>query len=183
MLSTHRVLISVKPALGCCTESVGRAAHALDPGTKGVGPLDPAPEGSGEGPPPDGEVQTGDVGVEPCPTTRQALARIGGGRGVTTVIRHRDDAQQGRPAIPSTTPDAGPHGTHGGGVGLESSPVDLHQSSPYRPRTRHAPGWPGTATPPLASGALSGRMSMRQPVSLAARRAFWPSLPMASDSW
>ena len=26
-------------------------------------------------------------------------------------------------------------------------------------------------------------MSMRQPVSLLARRAFWPSLPMASDSW
>ena len=24
---------------------------------------------------------------------------------------------------------------------------------------------------------------MRQPVSLAARRAFWPSLPMARDSW
>ncbi len=36
-----------------------------------------------------------------------------------------------------------------------------------------------------ASGAVSvsGRMSMRQPVSRAARRAFWPSLPMASDSW
>ena len=26
-------------------------------------------------------------------------------------------------------------------------------------------------------------MSMRAPVSLAARRAFWPSLPIASDSW
>ena len=26
-------------------------------------------------------------------------------------------------------------------------------------------------------------MSIFQPVSLAARRAFWPSLPMASDSW
>lgn len=36
-----------------------------------------------------------------------------------------------------------------------------------------------------ASGdaSVSGRMSMRQPVSRAARRAFWPSLPMASDSW
>ena len=31
--------------------------------------------------------------------------------------------------------------------------------------------------------AVSGRMSIRQPVSLAASRAFWPSLPMASDSW
>ncbi len=30
---------------------------------------------------------------------------------------------------------------------------------------------------------VSGRMSIRQPVSRAARRAFWPSLPIASDSW
>ena len=29
----------------------------------------------------------------------------------------------------------------------------------------------------------SGWISMRAPVSLAARRAFWPSLPMASESW
>ena len=33
-----------------------------------------------------------------------------------------------------------------------------------------------------SSGAMSDRMSMRQPVSRAARRAFWPSLPMARDS-
>jgi N utilization substance protein A len=32
-------------------------------------------------------------------------------------------------------------------------------------------------------GSVSDRMSMRHPVSLAARRAFWPSLPMASDNW
>ncbi len=29
----------------------------------------------------------------------------------------------------------------------------------------------------------SGRMSIRQPVNRAASRAFWPSLPMASESW
>jgi hypothetical protein len=33
------------------------------------------------------------------------------------------------------------------------------------------------------SAASSERMSMRHPVSRAASRAFWPSLPMASDSW
>ncbi len=33
------------------------------------------------------------------------------------------------------------------------------------------------------SGASSDRMSMRHPVILAASRAFWPSLPIASDSW
>ena len=33
------------------------------------------------------------------------------------------------------------------------------------------------------SSTLSGWMSIFAPVNLAARRAFWPSLPMASDSW
>jgi hypothetical protein len=33
------------------------------------------------------------------------------------------------------------------------------------------------------AGAVSDRMSMRQPVSRAASRAFWPSRPMASESW
>lgn len=34
-----------------------------------------------------------------------------------------------------------------------------------------------------SAGTASETMSMRQPVSLAARRAFCPSLPMASESW
>jgi hypothetical protein len=34
-----------------------------------------------------------------------------------------------------------------------------------------------------AASAASDRMSMRQPVSRAASRAFCPSFPMASDSW
>src|SRR5216683_2234965 len=53
-----------------------------------------------------------------------------------------------------------------------------------------APPAPGLAAPapPAAAGAglsagVSDLMSMRQPVRRAARRAFWPSLPMASDSW
>ncbi len=33
------------------------------------------------------------------------------------------------------------------------------------------------------SGAASLRMSMRQPVNLAASLAFWPSRPIASESW
>ena len=33
------------------------------------------------------------------------------------------------------------------------------------------------------TGSSSERMSMRQPVRRAARRAFWPSLPIASESW
>ena len=40
----------------------------------------------------------------------------------------------------------------------------------------------GTAGP-SAGTVASDLMSMRQPVSLAASLAFWPSLPIASDSW
>ena len=42
---------------------------------------------------------------------------------------------------------------------------------------------PAAAQPSAGSAASSERMSMRQPVRRAARRAFWPSLPIASDSW
>jgi hypothetical protein len=36
---------------------------------------------------------------------------------------------------------------------------------------------------PSAGTVASDLMSMRQPVSLAASLAFWPSLPIASDNW
>lgn len=65
---------------------------------------------------------------------------------------------------PSSAADAGPDRLRGGGVGP----------------TRHAPDGAEEASAP---GAVSGLMSMRHPVSRAASRAFWPSRPMASDSW
>src|SRR5699024_12517549 len=43
-------------------------------------------------------------------------------------------------------------------------------------------GGPGTAVAPSRPG-VSGRISIFQPVSRAARRAFCPSLPIASESW
>src|SRR5919201_1772189 len=42
--------------------------------------------------------------------------------------------------------------------------------------------WYPSSASSLANS-VSERMSTRQPVSRAARRAFWPSLPIASDSW
>ena len=51
--------------------------------------------------------------------------------------------------------------------------------------TAAAPGPPHSGTPaagPASSGAASDLMSIRQPVSRAASLAFWPSLPIASDS-
>ncbi len=124
--------------------------------------------------------------MEPCPTARHTTPRIRLDGGGATGIRDRDDAQQSRSAIPPSAPDAGPYRTLFGRVGLESSPIDPIQSNACGLRRAHPtvpPGWPGTAMPPLVSGAVSGRMSMRHPVSLAARRAFCPSLPMASESW
>jgi hypothetical protein len=48
----------------------------------------------------------------------------------------------------------------------------------------HSPVAPALERQPAPSaGASSDRMSMRQPVSRAASRAFCPSFPMASDSW
>ena len=35
----------------------------------------------------------------------------------------------------------------------------------------------------VLAGAASDTISIRHPVSFAARRAFWPSLPIAKDSW
>ena len=46
-----------------------------------------------------------------------------------------------------------------------------------------AGGQAGTAAYLSRLTAASEAMSIRQPVSLAASRAFWPSLPMARESW
>lgn len=47
----------------------------------------------------------------------------------------------------------------------------------------HPRGSAGAAERCGAATGVSGRMSMRHPVSRAARRAFWPSFPIASESW
>ena len=78
---------------------------------------------------------------------------------------------------------SGPSGVPRTGVQSERPPPLYRLSEQRRSPVGHPGDCPGTATPPLTSGAVSGRMSMRQPVSLAARRAFCPSLPMASESW
>ena len=85
-----------------------------------------------------------------------------------------DHSQECRPAIRPTTPDAGSQRV----AGPESSPVGPHQSTAYV-RGDASSVLTGASCDP----SVSGRMSMRQPVSLAASRAFWPSRPMASESW
>ena len=88
----------------------------------------------------------------------------------------------------------GTHRGHTRDVPLGSHGHYIHKSTVsagLRLRTRTAPPEPGYsgAAPagPAGEGpagtAASDLMSMRQPVSLAASLAFWPSLPIASDSW
>jgi len=72
-------------------------------------------------------------------------------------------------------------------------PYHPDQGGPWRRGVAPGAGPQRDVTPPHryapagASGAAaacdSDLMSMRQPVSRAASRAFWPSFPIASDSW
>lgn len=87
--------------------------------------------------------------------------------------------------------DGAPAG--GGGIGDQSNQV-RYRPPGSAPDTRPGGlprGTSGQVYSPDAAGGLawspvtplSGRISMRQPVSRAASLAFCPSLPMASDSW
>lgn len=59
----------------------------------------------------------------------------------------------------------------------------LHSSHVYSTPSGPADRPCGYALAAWAGLAASETMSIRQPVSFAARRAFWPSLPIASESW
>src|SRR5690606_33363689 len=66
----------------------------------------------------------------------------------------------------------------------EGGPGSTHAATDARSYRLHVTprGW--ERRPRQASSRIeSGWMSILAPVSLAARRAFWPSLPIASDSW
>src|SRR6185437_14634692 len=64
-----------------------------------------------------------------------------------------------------------------GAIGLVNHTASL--SRPHFATGQASVSWAAGS----GSWTVSGRMSIRQPVSLAASRAFWPSLPMARDSW
>lgn len=98
------------------------------------------------------------------PRTSPRAATLGVGDGYGAALPHLENhSQEGRPAIRSAAPDTRANGTRRPG----SSPVGRHQSTAY-PRPGVFPAPPGAP----AAGAVSERMSMRQPVSLAASRAF-----------
>ena len=74
-----------------------------------------------------------------------------------------------------------PLGSHGYYIPKSTVSAGLR----YRPYSGACATGPADerTTGPSAGTAASDLISMRQPVSLAASLAFWPSLPIASDSW
>ncbi len=138
----------------------------------------PGVQGTRESATPFGEVEACEVGVQPSTPTRPAASRVGHGAHAVLVPDH---PQEDGPESPLPTPHARAHRPLVGTWSTNGMPVawpGLAQSSAIG----HEPGpegsSPGAAWPPS-----SDRMSIRHPVSLAASRAFCPSLPMASESW
>ncbi len=75
-----------------------------------------------------------------------------------------------------------------GPLWLVQQPATPGAAELFRDPAFREPGYSGAcAAGPAGEGpagtTASDLMSMRQPVSLAASLAFWPSLPIASDSW
>ncbi len=117
------------------------------------------PEGSREGLASLGQVEAGDDRVQVGTSAGQPVRRVG---------------------HDSTVP-----GHHPQQLGRRSAPAAAHAGADRRAQAGSSAGAGAgvDAGAGTASRVTSGRMSIRQPVSRAARRAFWPSLPMASDSW
>jgi len=155
------------------------------------------PEGPREGPASQRQVEALGHGVQVRTAAWGPARRIGDDLEAGSPVGG-DDSQQIGLRGPLPTPDAG----------ADTAP-DLRSGAARRacghatePRFMTAVAepssslaFPGARTEPTpyrtgatwsgatGSGASSERMSMRQPVSRAASRAFCPSLPIANDSW
>jgi hypothetical protein len=118
------------------------------------------PEGSRERSATVSEVDADQVGVHVRTSSRQSTPGISG-----EDTTDHDDAQQGWLLGADPAAHTGAHRARASG-----------RFGVYRAHS--AAGGSEAA----GSATVSGWMSMRQPVRRAAKRAFWPSLPMASDS-
>ena len=134
-------------------------------------------QGPGERRPAPRDVVAVLVGVQPDAAPRHALVAVEH-HDASAVVLARHQTQQDGP-IPLTTT------THARALRWPMfsrshvSPVRKHHRRALGRDQSTSSGW-GVISP---SGGTSEWMSMRHPVSLAASRAFWPSLPMASESW
>ena len=124
------------------------------------------PQRAWKGPTAVGQLQAGEVAVQVGAPTGQLPAGVGDER---TVLDHQPQ-QIGR-VRPLPAAHAG-------------ADRRCHQAQPALSVGTASTAVASTAVASMVPGrATSGWMSMRQPVSRAASRAFWPSLPMANDSW
>lgn len=112
------------------------------------------PQGPGPGAPTGGQLLAGEPRVDPRTATRHPTTGIGG-----DAAFGQGDPEQARHPIPLTAADTGAYRATDRGHGSTVSSAD--------------------GSPAFAA---SDRMSMRHPVIRAARRAFCPSRPMASDN-
>ncbi len=117
-LSTHRVLISVKPAFGSCSRTVAPAGGALtQSSTAARGRADvPAAQRAPERPATDGEVEAREDRVQPCATPGPSVLGVRQNGRDAVGAGSEDHSQECRPAIRPTTPDAGAHRVAGHGV-------------------------------------------------------------------
>ena len=106
-------------------------------------------------------------------TAREPAAEVGDQSAL-----HRHDPQEVGRGRPFTAAHTGAHGARESRRTTGRGRVYrvVHPSAPSA-----APGTPRGSSPD--PGPVSGRMSIRQPVRRAASRAFWPSRPIASESW
>ncbi len=115
-------------------------------------------QGPGKRPPLLGEVEATRVGVHGRSPARQASCEVR-----DQAVLDSDDAQQSGWRRPFPAPHAG---------------ADRARTASHVRAYRSA----GSADAPDAPS-VSLWMSIRHPVRRAASRAFWPSLPIASESW
>lgn len=138
-------------------------------------------QGAGERSSPFGELEALQVGVQPGTSPGEGTVLVDDGE-VPLVAHDTHHPQQDVLLVPPPASDARPHRTRDGtrdAFGATCAVVgepDTWSSTGQSSAPRHETG-------PEASSAVSGRMSIFHPVSLAARRAFCPSLPIARDSW
>ena len=160
------------------------------------------PQCVGEDPAPHRRPQTPAIGMEPGTSSREnrrsvECHRRGDGLGRRINGHHRGEPNEFGDRGALTAADTRSHGAGG-------RQRSVNHRAVYRPSQircvrptqllacRHpsvegavapAPSVGRTSAPSGGRTSASDRMSIRQPVRRAASRAFWPSLPIASDSW
>jgi hypothetical protein len=120
---------------------------------------------------PFGQVEALQVGMQPSTTSREGTVRVDDRSGHVP-DHHPDHPQQGRPLVLDPATHAGPHRAHEGIRGALGAAGGL-----FREPDPWSSTWKSSAPahgrgPEASSSASSGRMSIFQPVSFAARRAF-----------